>query len=146
VVPAQPGLVLTSYGRLANATIANALAYGVDWTSVVDKYFGNDFPAAIHGSNQLDGEFNLVQNVRSLGYDYAKATEILQATGNSDLSLRLYMLSDENLQNFAQVLQQYLKEMGLSVELIVVPGVGNLDSINRELLLEGVPFLTLTLR
>ena len=144
LAPAPAGLVLTAYGSLANAQFANALGSGVDWTSVVDPTFGAGFPAGIHGSTLLDGEFNLVMDARGLKYNPDLAMRILRENKDDDLTLKL-LITDEKLSAPAEKLQAYLGKIGLHAESLMV-GTADLKDLIRSLLEQDAPFLSLALR
>jgi ABC-type transport system substrate-binding protein len=88
---------------------------------MVNENLGTEVPVVINGADQFRGQFNLLRNVRDLGYNPEKATAILNETGNNGLSLWLLILPDERLQNTAEILQASLTKIGVQSEIMVVP-------------------------
>ena len=145
LAPDKAGLVVTGYGTLADSSFAEVLGYGVDWTTLVMKNLGPDVPVIINGADQLRGQFNLLKDVRNLGYDPEKARTPLADARYKGLSMRLLVRPDAALQSSAKMMQANLDQIGVKVEIVVVSGA-NMSKEVQSLINQGASFLVFELR
>ena len=118
---AQGGLLYTWMGmntghpKLGDVRVRKAIQHAVDTDSILEAAYGGVAPKS-YGivPPGLIGK----RNESKFSYDPAKARELLQAAGVSNLSLTLQTLNLQDRVTAAQIIQANLADVGITVEVI----------------------------
>ena len=105
----------TEHPKLSDIRVRKAIQHAVDVDSVLEAAYGGAAPQA-YGivPPGLVGK----RDETKYHYDPAKASEMLQAAGVTDLSLTLQTLNLQDRVTAAQIIQANLTDIGIAVEVI----------------------------
>jgi hypothetical protein len=119
--PENMGLVVTGYETIADARFGEVLGYSLNWPGLVKEFLQRDTPAAFNGATQFKGQFNLIGDMRDIGYDPQKAMQLVKEAGYDRFSLMLLVPPDDALLAMAKTIIPSLSRIGFQVEFIPVP-------------------------
>ena len=107
----------TNHPKLGDIRVRQAIQHAVDTESVLEAAYGGVAPKS-YGivPPGLIGK----RNESKYSYDPAKASELLQAAGMTDLSLSLQTLNIQDRTTAAQIIQANLADVGVTVEVVPV--------------------------
>ena len=105
----------TGHPKLGDVRVRKAIQHAVDTDSILEAAYGGVAPKS-YGivPPGLIGK----RNESKFSYDPAKARELLQAAGVSNLSLTLQTLNNQDRITAAQIIQANLADVGITVEVI----------------------------
>jgi peptide/nickel transport system substrate-binding protein len=105
----------TDHPKLSDSRVRNAIQHAVDADSIVEAAYGGVAPRS-YGivPPGLIGK----RNESKFSYDPTKASELLQASGVTGLSLTLQTLNLQDRVTAAQIIQANLAEVGVTVEVV----------------------------
>ena len=105
----------TDHPLLSDIRVRKAIQHAVDADSILEAAYGGVAPRS-YGivPPGLIGK----RNESKYSYDPAKASELLQAAGMTDLSLTLQTLNLQDRVTAAQIVQANLAEVGVTVEVV----------------------------
>jgi ABC-type transport system substrate-binding protein len=103
-----------------NLALRQAVAYAVDTKGIVDGIFGGNAVALkTLGSNKYGDYIKAWDNKPYYEYDLTKAKTLMSQAGypNGGLKLRLLVTNMEIFVNIAAIIQGYLSQIGITVEI-----------------------------
>lgn len=145
LAPDKMGLVITSYNPLDDLRFAEVLSVGLDWKTLVMEYLGGTVPLYFNGADRFQGQFNLLGDVRNIGYDKEKAIALLTEMGYKDLNLTLLIPQDTVLEKIGERIQTSLELIGIHAVTTAVPETEIKNTI-QSLLDQRAFFITISLR
>ncbi|GAB1475272.1 ABC transporter substrate-binding protein [Bacillota bacterium] len=106
-----------SHGALQQADVRKAIAHAVDSDIILETCYFNS--GILNDSIYYPGYLGSETGISAYGQDVSKGRELLKASGNEGLSLRLIFNSDNHSRNLAAgVIRANLEKIGINVEAI----------------------------
>jgi ABC-type transport system substrate-binding protein len=104
-----------------NLALKQAVAYAIDTKGIVDGAFGGNAVALkTVGSSKYGGYIKAWDSKPYFDYDLAKAKSLMSQAGypNGGLKLKLLIINIESHIDMATIIQGYLSQIGIAVEII----------------------------
>lgn len=104
---------------LAKKEVRQAIAYAINKDQIMTSAYGSDKYAKKAYSLFAPNTLYYTDDVEKYDYNKDKAKELLKSAGAENLKLRLgYTNGDKTLESIALVIQNNLKEIGVTVDLV----------------------------
>lgn len=103
---------------LQNQALREAIAYAIDAEACLDGAYNGDGKVLKTIGCEKYGDYNDAwTNEDYFEYDDVKAAELLKESGESDVTLTLLCQNTEDAQSLATIIQAYLLQIGITVEI-----------------------------
>lgn len=101
-----------------NANLRKAVSYAIDKKKILETFYENRGRPALGPVPDLLRKWELDAGIKNLfGYDPAKAKEIINKEGMKGLKAYMYVTADQDVVDLAEIIQSYLLNAGISVEI-----------------------------
>lgn len=112
-------VVNASSKKITSLEAKQAIFAAIDTQEICDQVYGSDELAKPAGGMYSEGTQYFDHTLSNYTYDLEEAKTLADKSGLTGETLTLMYFSDrENMENYAMVIQQQLKEIGIKVELV----------------------------
>ncbi|WP_250673731.1 ABC transporter substrate-binding protein [Paraclostridium ghonii] len=118
---------------LANKEVRQAIAYAINKDQIMTSAYGSDKYAEKAYSLFAPNTLYYTDDVEKYDYNKDKSKDLLKSAGYENLKLRLgYINGDKTLEAIALVIQNNLKEIGITVDLVPLEKSAFLSQLYTE--------------
>lgn len=115
-----------------NAALRRAVAHALDREKILKTFYEKRGRSAIGPVPDLLRKWTVSEDAKGVFiYDPKRAREIITKEGFRGVSVSLYVTADQEVVDLAEIIQSYLKEVGVNVSIKQLEWSAYKDAINR---------------